>query len=828
MDAIRLEIYKRYARRGRGFGRTPPVRDRALHAESLRQQLQTVMDAWKESMATRDPSLPPVPQGVQILIEPARDGRGAPVLTADAIPAQSWKLEVAEERQDGMLVTLLPGGDASAIKTLVGEWERNARDPNDESKALSGTARIGHVERFARATRSDRMGDALAGVEIDPAAWMTVDVELRAGHKDEDGPGRRGEFRAYVAAFDGTVREGEIVADDYAAFRATLPGRAILDLLDNWWDLLLIDLPPRIEREALELQRDMTEHPFPEIESVRPGAPVIGIIDGGVVSGQPLLQSSLAQRPHRSWVPSDPAVNVRPPAAQHGCAVAGIAALGSLRDALVRDTRPIHPLGVCVARVLDAHANFPEELNLPAKLSEIVEHLRNAAGVRIVNHSLGSTLPFRTTRMSVWAERIDHLTYDEGRAGVLFIVAAGNLDGKQAPTPGWLQGMVRESRYPGFLLDERCRVQNPAQAINALTVGGYVPEAGAPWTRRAMLGLEPIARDGEVSPLSRSGPGYMKMIKPELVEESGNYYRTADGNLNTTAQSTDVAVANSEWQTSGTWVRFDWGTSFAAPKVAHLAGRVAEALPTASPDLLRALLVNSAEWPTTVSRAQQDEAVRLYGYGVPRASRIFEIHGPRSVVVIEDMIPIGHVDYFVIPFPRDIFPDPTRTTVRVSITLAYRAPVRRTNKRYRGTVLEWALARRGESFERLRERISGADEEDPDETNDDDEAMASSSEPPPGFDDAVGEWSWTIGSRLRTRGTVQKDWFNASAVDLGDKLLLAVLGRRGWMSIQDAKNFKQRYAVALSIESVGVEVPLHESIKARVRPKVPSLSRSRR
>lgn len=825
MDAIRIQVFREDLRRGRSFPHAKAERDRGAHAQLLSGQLKAAALEQQEALARRDPSLPPIPAALQLLIEPARDARGGALLSASDIP-KGWRLQVAEERQDGTLLTLLPDADTSTLEALVSSWGADERDA--KGRAARGTSAVGQVERIARAPIEERMGEALAAIDLsDGTAEHVVDVELRAGSADEDGggPSRRGTFRSYVQAAGGRVIDGEIVAEDYAVLRVRLPARAIVDLLNNRGDVLLIDLPPRVEQEARELVQAEDDAHLATVLAPSPHGPVIGIIDGGVVSRHPLLTSALAARSHRSWVPGDATTDVVGDEANHGSAVASLAALGSLREALVRQGEPVVPHGVCVARVLagDQHS-LPEDLNLPAKLQEIATHLRDQAGVRIITHSIASTSNFRSSRMSVWAERLDHVAYDDGGAGFLFVVAAGNIDGANSPSTGWLRERVQAGAYPTYLLDDRCRLRNPAHALNVLTVGGYVPEAAAPWGLRMRQGFEPLAPSSGVSPFSRSGPGYARAIKPELVEEAGNFYRDASGELNRTPRTTDVAVANPAWLSDGRRVRFTHGTSFAVPRVAHLAGRILAALPEATPDLLRALVVNSAEWPTRVARGDRDDALRTFGYGVPRAHRIFDIGGPRSVIVVEGRIPIGHVHYFMIPFPHEIFGASTTTLMRVSITLAYRAPVRRTNKRYRGTVLEWGMARRREDFESFRARFANLPEVEGvagEADRDADDELTPVSEPPPEVDDPIGDWPWIVGRNARTRGTVQKDWFEAPVANLNQEICVAVSARRGWMSEKAARDFEQRYAVTVALEAVGTVVPLHETIKQRlsVRPR---------
>jgi hypothetical protein len=76
--------------------------------------------------------------------------------------------------------------------------------------------------------------------------------------------------------------------------------------------------------------------------------------------------------------------------------------------------------------------------------------------------------------------------------------------------------------------------------------------------------------------------------------------------------------------------------------------------------------------------------------------------------------------------------------------------------------------------------------------------------------------------RAQFRVQVVFEMTAASAADFGDELLLAAIGRRGWLSKekQDA-GFDQRYAVSISIEAIGVAIPIHETIEARIRIPAP-------
>src|ERR1022692_93082 len=87
---------------------------------------------------------------------------------------------------------------------------------------------------------------------------------------------------------------------------------------------------------------------------------------------------------------------------------------------------------------------------------EVVEHVKDRC--RILNLSFG--LEVCEGFMSVHAAELDALTREEN---VLFVVSSGNQHfGRTHPS----------KEYPDFLVDPNWSVLAPAEALNALTVGG--------------------------------------------------------------------------------------------------------------------------------------------------------------------------------------------------------------------------------------------------------------------------------------------------------------------------------------------------------------------
>jgi Subtilase family len=802
MPHIRLPRLADEARIVQGRGNRLTRRNQERHGRQLLAQLEDARREFERQIAARPRGAPAVPQGVQLLIKGATSDSGKVLLEGSKL--KGLLLEIVEERRDGLFVVVSTDPRITRFEQAIEDFRGDVRTARGIRKR--GERQIFEIDRVEVNSRREKIGDELALIEIRDDRSYTVDIEFAAGSEHPSSAERRREFSEYIAASHGrVVGAGPIVEEDYALLRAYITGDSLNDLLNNHPWVTSIDLPPSLERQGFEL-RDITIDRVPDFIPSEPGAPVVTVLDGGIIPQHPLVRVALDGLHHQSFLPGNAEV-VDGGIEGHGTATVSLIALSSLRRTLLEQNE-YRPVRAVLARILDDNSRIPDGLIVKDVIPRAVHLMHDYHGATVVSHCVASCAPFNRNRMSVWGETLDRLAYDEGGEGFLIVAATGNIDGNVTPTVAQVEEWLNDPGHPQFLMNERCRLRNPAQAINVLTVGAYVPVAGAPFHARGH-GHELIGDTNSPSPFTRTGFGYLNEIKPEVVEEGGNWYRDGTGRIIRTPQITDVAVADSQFATSGRLVRFSTGTSLAVPPVAHLAARVLEVLPMAGADLLRAMVVNSALWPAFLGSTM--DTLRMFGYGVPSSERALAPGGPRCVLYTEEIIQIGRVHFFRIPFPTELFARSPEVVIRVSITLAYRAPVRKTNLKYRGTILEWKFGKRGETLEQLRERCS------PGIVNQDQDDEEIEEQP-------VGDWNWAVGSRLRTRGTVQKDWFEAPAADFDDELLLAVIGRRGWLSKekQDA-GFDQRYALCVSLEAIGVAIPIHEAIETRIRVAVPAV-----
>ncbi len=799
MPHIRLVRFRDEERHATGRNKELPVRNQARHGGLLRRELREAVREYETTKANRPADLPPLPDKIQLILKTATTPSGKPLLEREAIP-KGWKLEIIEQRRDGSLVALTRDTNAQSLDAVINHFRQDDRTRSGRRKP--GVRPVFNLEEVTRARNLDKMGDELALTVIEPAASYFVDVEIAAGREAEDGEQRRDEFNTYLHEGGAQiVGNGARIGNDYAVYRVRAPGVLLTDMLNFHPFVSFIDLPPVVEREGIELL-NIREPNLPDFQIPPLTDPVVTVIDAGIIPQQPLIEPAIRNQRHRSFIGGTTLDGGQD---GHGTAVTSIVALGSLREALLEPRDPSKPVRVLLARLMNDQTSISNTTVAHEILPSITTYALQEHNSRVLNHSIASRAPFNKTRMSVWAETFDDLMFDNGGPGFLFIVSSGNIDGQITPTLAQVGQWTIQPGHPNYILEERCRLRNPSQAISVITVGAYVPTARANFHYAQALGYAPIAQDNSASPFTRSGFGFLNEIKPEVVEEGGNWYIDDGDRLVTTRpQYSDVAVANAFYATQGRLVRFTTGTSYAAAKVSHLCGRIAEELPDASVDLIRALVVGSAIWPQRLNSVV--ETVRIFGYGVPRAERALRPGGERCLIIIEDEIRIGHAQFFRIPFPTNLFEANPEVMLRVSICLSYRPPVRKTNAKYRGTILEWSVSKRDETLQQFRQRCAT-------KRSDEDEEQIE--------EQPIGDWNWTIGKRLRTRGTAQKDWFEATAADFADELYLAVIGRRGWLSKErQDEGFSQRYAVAISIEVMGAAIPIHEEIEARVRIQI--------
>ena len=347
------------------------------------------------------------------------------------------------------------------------------------------------------------------------------------------------------------------------------------------------------------------------------------------------------------------------------------------------------------------------------------------------------------------------------------------------------------------------RVANPAQSLHALTVGAISADTFEDANLRSFA-----AGEHHPSGFSRAGYGEpWSVVKPEVVEIGGDLvYSKNPPRLVRSHPEVSIELLNSTMHGAPAYSKDGAGTSFAAPKVAHIAAHLQNLFPGASPLLYRALIVQSARWPVwTENEADRDRVLKLIGYGLPSLERATSNSETRVTLITPDaeILPSKQLHLYTIRIPEELRSAALEARIRIDVTLAYTALPRRTRARRTGyleTWLDWETSKLGEPRDVFLARMQNG-----------------------GASQHV-EFPWMLHKRedwgeaqetSRNRGSVQKDWAVFDSFNLPEEFAIAVRAHKGWNHLDGAGT--ARYCLAVSFEVMQGEVPIYSLIESEIQ-----------
>lgn len=821
--------------------------DRTSHSANLRTTTESVVESRRKiSELRKEENLPELAAGIPLLLEVD------PALDIDKL-RHHFNFEIVSEEEGGFVIVASSDIDLSEFLDAIDGFAEGA-------KPRTGTATIASVHRLDDDINQTQrlkliLSEYLLSIwsTLDSIPSLTVDIgvtclgtseipkqpERWKRESDEDWARRAGDWaNERIAAYDAwydlqeqrinevqrIIVEGyggaiEQIAHDEGKDAVTLPdsftmrivvsGRGLKDFVLNFPYVFEVAEPDTVQlRENQVVSRDGADaNPTPLPPD--PSAPSVCVIDSGIQEEHRLIECSIDKATSFCFLPppvssSDVSDYIRP--GGHGTRVAGAILYG---ETVRRDIEYQLPFWIQNARVLDAAGYLPTKLFPAALLRQVVDRFHlGPRKTRIFNHSINADCHCRLRHMSAWAAQIDAMSE---QFDILIIQSSGNLrDYASAPRAGILDHLGAGRAYPNFLIEPSSRVANPAQSLQALTVGSvayqYYKSTG--WQSF-------VANEAEPSSFSRSGLGLWNVIKPEVVEFGGDYLLSpgALALLGTPTEGRDCfpeLVRSTKFGPGPEFDRDDIGTSYAAPKVTHIAAHLQRILPDEPCLLYRALIVQSARWPewTRGTTVDTNLAIRTLGYGLPDLERATTNNDYRVTLITsgETGIRAGECDSYQIPIPESMRRPGYEYDVLIEVTLSYVAKPRRTRRnlrRYLSTWLDWKSSKLGESMASFRARAiknSVVDEKAARGTT----------------------LTWTLGAQVdhgtiegakRSSGTVQKDWAIVKSNQLPEHFCIAVNGHQGWSKDPDSK---AKYALVVSFEIVGREIPIYGDMQVAI------------
>lgn len=341
-------------------------------------------------------------------------------------------------------------------------------------------------------------------------------------------------------------------------------------------------------------------------------APYVCLFDTGVDHGHPLLAAVADAGDMHTYKPAWGRQDWK----DHGTPMAALASFGDLTDAMAT-AGPV-PMTHKIESVKIVH---PQDHHDPDLYGAVTQESAYRVEInpdrrRVFCMAVSAPDGRDRGRPSSWSAAIDSLavgTADE--VSRLILLSGGNSDPAQ------------RRLYPDSNMTDG--IHDPAQAWNALTVGGFTNKVQVDAAR--FPGWTPLAARGDLAPASCTSLTWGKWpIKPDIVMEAGNMaHNAAVADPDYIDDALQLLSASKNFATGAPLTSFG-DTSAATALAARLAAMVWAKYPNLGAETVRALLVHSAEWtPAMLARFTAHDGlidlrnlVRCFGHGTPNIQNL--------------------------------------------------------------------------------------------------------------------------------------------------------------------------------------------------------------
>lgn len=590
-----------------------------------------------------------------------------------------------------------------------------------------------------------------------------------------------------------------------------------------------------MDLSALE-QREYVREAERRIRLPGKEAPYVCILDTGVNRTHPLLENLLELEDSSTvfgdGLHSDAYIHFN--VHGHGTPMAGLAAFGDLRSLLEQTDEWEQTHRLESVRIFDpARPHEPDNYGKITEQAISLPETKRNTEKRVYCLAI-TARGIDDGRPSAWSASVDAAAYGADATDApkrLIVVSAGDVDPLK----------IKNYQYPN---DNRfSRIEDPAQAWNAVTVGAITHRIATTEPDDESKRLHRIAPAGGISPFSRTSYDWNDHwpIKPDIVLEGGNAATHPEHGIEV-RESLELTTTSGMARMGRELCSFN-ATSAATALAARMLAQIYDRYANIWPETARGLLVHSARWNETMlhgidphSRYKRDdrrrfkEMLRVYGYGEPNVDRCHFSAQHAVTMIREDAlqpylkrngsIQLNDCHIHTIPLPQDLLRENSDMTLTLRVTLSYfTAPNPTANNalgssryRYGGALLRFMVRHKDDSVETFNARLERAAEKEEDEDSGDaDDARKANSDP-----------GWALGSQLRGKGgSLLHDVWQGSAADLLTMDRIAIFPRKGWWS---GRQFSEdhpwhkayerpvRYSLLVSIES-NQDVPIYQSIQ---------------
>ena len=504
----------------------------------------------------------------------------------------------------------------------------------------------------------------------------------------------------------------------------------------------------------------------------------------------------------------------------HGTQMAGIAGYGDLFNCLASKESISISHSLESVKLLGSRQNDPQLYGDYTKRSVALAEYSHPEKNRAVCLAITAESTAKKTedgRPSSWSAAIDAMAagVDDGTKR-LILVSAGN---------------VQLTEYNGNTYPEANyihRVEDPAQAWNALTVGAStsLTTIDSPY----LDGYQPITSAGMLSPFSATSRIWDSKwpIKPEILCEGGNAAINAAGSVDT---CDSLCVLTSFYRPTERLFTTTNATSAAVAKASWMAAEIMSMYPSCWPETVRALMIASARWSDhmfesfcrdVTKKGEVQKLLRTCGYGIADLDRArYCAENAVNMIIEEEIQPFekrtGYCGFakmhlHELPWPRDLLLSMGAEPVEMRVVLSYFVEPGPGeigfNDRYRypSCGLRFDVNQTGESREQFAHRVNqqmNTDQPLDVGTNDTDR--------------------WLIGVKGRTTGSLHCDIWQGTAAELSDSNYVAVYPTSGWWKTRrnlNRQDSKVRYSLVVTLSTPSIEAKLYTEISNAISIRI--------
>lgn len=587
-----------------------------------------------------------------------------------------FKIQTAQKVSDEQFRNNLKSADVETWISKPGEvteWIVTTHDSNFsklKSKIRKRAAKkektdfIDEIKKFDEITFEDKLGSILKKNPLQPLEVAKLSISLIIYENDFDDEKLDSAIK-YIKKL--------VTNDDYQIYDKLKTENLCLLLIDCDTNLLRtiakLDLVNQIDRiPDFTLERILDEGQLTEISVNPPPKDANGVLvmDSGVVR-HPLLDPAIPSDGY-AGLEDKPDKDDR----SHGTQVSGNLLYGNL-ESRISDHLFVAKFWLYSAKIFyqsGLHA-IHDPNRLPSSvIAESLADIKNKfPNCRVVNLSFGNPTGFiaNADRQLELASLIDDLS--NKYLDTMFVISLGNTK-------------HLGNEFLARLCDggNDIRLTDPASSVHALSIGAL------------QEGPNNILIPSDVTKI---GPGFNDMIKPELVELGGGIYKK-------------MIVLNPDYRQK-TFTK-GYGTSFSTPIISNYLAELVKKFPNYSRNLIIALLLASSKYPhmyepfpkmhSNLDRKDFFKICNVYGYGKPDLEAALTSDENRVVLKYEGSIEVDHVKYFEIKIPDEFATKEGRRTI--SISLVFDPPVKRNRADYFGITMGFHMFR-NRTIEELQE-----------------------------------------------------------------------------------------------------------------------------